>query len=102
MRIYRRIDSLSRTRTQRASEQRKKAYEKLLEVFQVSLKQAQDVQKLLQNIKSLPTEKLNQAFQLFLPRIVQVVDQTYRRVFQLQKLPSSGWLGSNCTQFDYY
>ncbi len=89
MRISRRIDSLSRTRTQRGSEQRKKAYEKLLEVSQASLKQAQDVQKLLQNIKSLPSEKLNQAFQLFLPRIVQVVDQTYRRVFQLQKVPSS-------------
>jgi IS5 family transposase len=89
LRISRRIDSLSRTRTQRGSEQRKKAYEKLLEVSQASLKQAQDVQKLLQNIKSLPSEKLNQAFQLFLPRIVQVVDQTYRRVFQLQKVPSS-------------
>jgi IS5 family transposase len=88
-RISRRIDSLSRTRTQRGSEQRKKAYEKLLEVSQASLKQAQGVQKLLQNLKSLPTEKLSQAFRLFLPRVVQVIDQTYRRVFLVQKVPSS-------------
>lgn len=47
------------------------------------------MQKLLQNIKSLSTEKLNQAFRLFLPRVVQVLDQTYRRVFQFQKVPSS-------------
>ncbi len=87
-RISRRIDSLSRTHTQRGSEQRKKAYEKLLEVSKASLKQAQGVQKLLQNIKRLSTEKLNKAFQLFLPRVVQVLDQTYRRVFQLQKVPS--------------
>jgi IS5 family transposase len=58
-RISRRIDSLSRTRTQQGSEQRKKAYEKLLEVSKASLKQAQSVQKLLQNLKSLPTKKLS-------------------------------------------
>lgn len=88
-RISRRIDSLSRTRTQRGSEQRKQAYEKLLEVAQASLKQAQGVQRFLQNIKSLPAEKLTQALRLFIPRVIQVIDQTHRRVFQLQKVPSS-------------
>lgn len=88
-RISRRIDSLSRTRTQRGSEQRKQAYEKLLEVSQACLKQAQGVQRLLQNIKSLPAEKVTQALRLFIPRVIQVIDQTHRRVLQLQKVPSS-------------
>jgi IS5 family transposase len=58
-------------------------------VAQASLKQAQAVQRLIQNIKSLSVEKLSQALHLFLPRVVQVIDQTNRRVLQFQKVPSS-------------
>ncbi len=56
---------------------------------QASLKQAQAVQRLIQNIKSLSVEKLSQALHLFVPRVVQVIDQTNRRVLQFQKVPSS-------------
>ena len=88
-RISRRIDSLSRTYTQQGSQQRKKAYEKLLEVTLASVKQARIVQRLIQTIKNWEAEQLTKSFTLFISRVAQVISQTQRRVLNREKVPSS-------------
>ncbi len=85
----RRIDSLSRTRTQQGSEQRKQAYKKLLEITESSLKQAKKLQRLIQALGNPQAEKLIKGFVLFRPRVEQVIDQTKRRVLNREQVHSS-------------
>lgn len=87
-RISRQIDGLSKTRNQSGRQKREQAYSKLIEVTQASLKQAQKVKSILMNSNLPSFQKIVQKFTLFLPRIEQVIQQTYRRVFNKEKVPA--------------
>ena len=88
-RISRRIDSLCRTHTQQGNEQRKQAYNKLLQVTEASLKQAKKVQRLIQALENSQAEKLIKVLVLLSSRVEQVIDQTKRRVLNREKVHSS-------------
>ena len=88
-RISRQIDSLSKGKNQRCRQKREKAYSKLITVTRESLKQAEKVKIILDNLDSPDTQKLIQVFEIFIPRIKQVIEQTNRRVVNQEKVPSS-------------
>ena len=72
-RISRQIDSLSKTRNESGQQKRKQAYMKLIEVTKAAIKQAQKVKILLDNFDCVKSQKLLQKWEVFLPRIEQVV-----------------------------
>lgn len=87
--IARKIDDLSRTRTQAGSDQRKLSYQKLLDVASATLKQAQQVKTILHKAIGKDVNKLVKTFQLFINRVEQVINQTFRRIVGQEKVPSS-------------
>ncbi|MHC5717372.1 MAG: ISNCY family transposase [Nostoc sp.] len=88
-RISREIDSLSKTRNQSGRQKRDKAYSKLIDIAKASWKQAQKVKLIIGNTNSLEYQKLVQKFEIFLPRILQVIEQTQRRIFNSEKVPAA-------------
>jgi IS5 family transposase len=88
-RISRQIDSLSKTRNQFGQQQRKSAYIKLIEVTKAAIKQAQKVRTLLENFNSPQAKKLLQKWEIFSPRIEQVVEQASRRVLNQEKVTAA-------------
>ena len=87
-RISRQIDGLSKTRNQSGRQKREQAYAKLIEVTQASWKQAQKFKSIITNLNLLQFHQLLQRFEIFLPRISQVIEQTQRRIFNLEKVPA--------------
>jgi IS5 family transposase len=55
----------------------------LIEVTKAAIKQAQKVKILLDHLEHLKSQQLLQKWEIFLPRIEQVVEQTSRRVLNL-------------------
>ena len=88
-RISRQIDGSSKTRNQYGRQKREQAYSKLIQVARSCLKQAEKVKIILGNSNSLDSQKLLQKLAIFLPRIEQVIEQAYRRVFKQEKVPSN-------------
>lgn len=87
-RISREIDSLSKTRNQSGRQKREKAYSKLIDIAKASWKQAQKVKLIIGNSNLLEYQKLVQKFEIFLPRVEQVIEQTQRRIFHSEKVPA--------------
>ncbi len=88
-RISRTIDSLSKARNKSGRQKREKAYSKLIAITKASWKQAQKVKSIIGNSNLLKYQKLLQKFELFLPRIEKVIEQTQRRVFNSEKVPAA-------------
>ncbi|MBD2409366.1 hypothetical protein FACHB389_32100 [Nostoc calcicola FACHB-389] len=88
-RISREIDSLSKTRNQSGRQKREKAYSKLIEIAKASWKQAQKVKLVIEDSNFLEYHQLLQQVEIFLPRVLQVIDQTQRRVFNFEKVPAA-------------
>ncbi len=88
-RISREIDSLSKTRNQSGRQKREKAYSKLIALTKASCKQAQKVKLLIGNSNFLESQKLLQRFEIFLPRVEQVIEQSQRRIFHSEKVPAA-------------
>ena len=79
-RISRQIDSLSKTRNQSDRQKREKAYSKLIDIAKASWKQAEKVKLILGNSNLLESRQLIQKFEIFIPRVQQVIEQTQRRI----------------------
>jgi len=88
-RIARQIDSLSKTKNQSGQQKRKQAYMKLIEVTEAAIKQAQKVKTILDNLDASKSQKLLQKWEIFLPRIEQVVEQASRRVLDQEKVSAA-------------
>lgn len=88
-RISREIDSLSKTRNQSGRQKREKAYSKLIEIAKASWKQAQKVKLVIGDSNLLEYHHFLQRFEIFLPRVLQVIEQTQRRIFNCEKVPAT-------------
>lgn len=88
-RISRQIDSLSKTKNKSGSQKRQQAYSKLIKLTQASFKQAEKVQKILSDSQLPDCQNFWQKFTIFLPRIEQVITQTFRRVIKKETVPSA-------------
>ena len=77
-----------RKRGEAAREQSLRAYRKLVETTQTTVKQAQQVLAALQAMESKPAENLATVLETFIPRTEQVISQTVRRVFKDEKVPA--------------
>lgn len=88
-RISREIDNLSKTRNQSGRQKREKAYSKLIDIAKASWKQAEKVKLILGNSNLIESRQLIQRFEIFLPRVQQVIEQTQRRIFNSEKVPAA-------------
>ncbi len=88
-RISREIDNLSKTRNQSGRQKREKAYSKLIDIAKATWKQAEKVKLILGNSNLLESRQLIQRFEIFIPRIQQVIEQTQRRILNSEKVPSA-------------
>ena len=88
-RISREIDNLSKTRNQSGRQKREKAYSKLIDIAKASWKQAEKVKLILGNSNLSESRQLIQRFEIFLPRVQQVIEQTQRRIFNSEKVPAA-------------
>jgi IS5 family transposase len=66
----------------------KKAYQKLVDITQQTISQAQRVLSELENSMGQHTQHVIDTLETFIPRAEQVVQQTIRRVFQDEKVPA--------------
>jgi IS5 family transposase len=78
-------------RNQEAGQQ---AYRKLVKITQQSVSQAQQVLAALEESSHQQAQDLSDTLQTFLPRAEQVIDQTVRRVFQDEKVPTGEKMAS--------
>lgn len=88
-RISRQIDSLSKTRNESGKQRRKQAYTKLIEVTKAAIKQAEKVKSVLVQLDAVKSQKILQTWEIFLPRIEQVVEQASRRVLAQEKVSAA-------------
>ena len=88
-RISREIDRLSTSRNKLGCQTRENHYLKLIEVTKACLKQAKQLEKILQQLKYLKAKKLLEKLVLILPMIEQVIQQTFRRICKREKVPAS-------------
>ncbi|HCF27715.1 MAG TPA: ISNCY family transposase [Cyanobacteria bacterium UBA11049] len=88
-RISRQIDSLSKTRNESGKQKRKQAYMKLIEVTNAAIKQAQKLKSILAQLDAFKPRKILQKWEIFLPRIEQVVEQASRRVLAQEKVSAA-------------
>lgn len=88
-RISRQIDSLSKTRNESGKLKRKQAYMKLIEVTKAAIKQAEKVKSILAQLNAVKSCKILQKWEIFRPRIEQVVEQASRRVLAQEKVSAT-------------
>jgi transposase, IS5 family len=88
-RISRAIDSWSKALNQTGQQKRPIAYTKLIAVTTAAMKQAHKVKLLLEDLNSVESQKLLKKWQIFSPRIEQVVSQASRRIFNHEKVSAA-------------
>ncbi|MBW4619094.1 MAG: hypothetical protein KME17_07015 [Cyanosarcina radialis HA8281-LM2] len=84
-RISRQIDSWSKALNQTGQQKRLGAYTKLIAVTTAAIKQAQKVKLILESLNSFKADKLLKTWEIFRPRVEQVINQASRRIFQQEK-----------------
>jgi IS5 family transposase len=84
----REISRITRSKTQEAKERCRRTYQKLVQVTQASIKQAQQVVTVLRQIPSLEAQGLTRQLTHFVPLVEQVIQQTVRRVMEGEKVPA--------------
>lgn len=61
----------------------------MIEIAKASWKQAQKVKLIIENSNFIEEHQLFQRFEIFLPRVEQVIEQTQRRIFNSEKVPAA-------------
>jgi IS5 family transposase len=84
----RHIGEVLRQRSATAKAAGRAAYERLLELTQTIIRQAEQVVPVLQQQARAQADQLVDTWQTFVPRAQQVIDQTVRRVLQDEKVPA--------------
>jgi len=84
----REISEATRRGVAETGERCQRAYQKLIQISQASLKQAQDVAGLLQAVASLEAQGLAAYLEGFIPLVEQAIDQTVRRLMEGEKVPA--------------
>jgi len=84
----RQISERLRKGGQTAQAQGQAAYRKLVAITQATLAQSQQVLRELQRLAAGEGQRLIQTLETFLPRTLQVIQQTERRVFQGEQVPA--------------
>jgi IS5 family transposase len=87
-RLARQVGEAMRRGGERAKNEGKTAYRKLIRATEATIEQAQQVLPVLQEQATLHTEKLAETLEIFIPRAQQVVAQTVRRVLHQEKVPA--------------
>jgi transposase, IS5 family len=87
-RLARKINEASRKRTKEAKEGSKAAYQRLVEVASVSLKQAEKQQEALLAVGSGAAEALQKELSEVSELVEGVIEQTRRRVFEGEQVPA--------------
>jgi IS5 family transposase len=88
-RLTRAIVNAAPQRTQAAKGEMKRAFGRLVQVTQATLKQAQQVIEPLRQVGSAQAATLVATLMTFMPRVEQVISQTVRRVFGGESVPAS-------------
>lgn len=76
-------------RTEQAKAAGRQAYERLMEIVQLTLEQATQVAQALKALPTQPAQRLYETLDTFIPRAQQVIDQTTRRVLHAEQVPAS-------------
>jgi IS5 family transposase len=84
-----RIMQTARQRGEAAAERMTTACQRLLNISQAAVQQAQQVQAALGQQATQEAQKLADTLHHFLPRVEQVIDQTTRRVLQRESVPAA-------------
>ena len=88
-RLVKRIMEAARKRGGEAEHQMRSAYQKLLQVTNAVVEQAEQVERALQQQATGSANSLGQTLTSFVPRIKQVIEQTKQRVLQGQSVPAT-------------
>jgi IS5 family transposase len=88
-RQMKRIMDAARQRGEAATERMKTAYQRLLNISQATVQQAQQVKVALSQQATHQAQKLTATLDQFIPLVAQVIDQTTRRVLQGESVPAS-------------
>jgi IS5 family transposase len=78
-----------RKRQEGAKQEMQSAYGRLVQITQASLDQAQRVAEQLQQVDKAAAQTLLATLTTFMPRVAQVIEQTVRRVFAGESVPSA-------------
>jgi transposase, IS5 family len=88
-RLARQVGEAMRRGGEQAKTEGKRAYRKLIQATEATIKQAQQVLPLVQKQAAHPAKKLAQILETFILRAQQVVTQTVQRVLRQEKVPAS-------------
>lgn len=88
-RLARQVGEAMRRSGERAKNEGKTTYRKLIRAAEATIAQAQQVLPVVQAQAAHQAKKLAQTLASFLPRVQQVVTQTIRRVLQQEKVPAA-------------
>ena len=88
-RLARQVGETLRKRSEAARNKGVETYQKLVNVTQATIKQAQKVMTELQAQTTPQAEKLAKTLETFIPRVEQVIEQTARRVFDGEQVPAT-------------
>jgi len=85
----REISRITRSKTKEAKERCRRIYQKLVQVTQANVKQAQQVITVLRQVPTLEAQGLAAQLTHFIPLVEQVIQQTVRRVVEGEKVPAT-------------
>ena len=84
----REISRITRSKSKEAQERCRRTYQKLVQVTQASVEQAQQVVTILRHVASLEAQGLAAELTHVIPLVEQVIQQTVRRVLEGEKVPA--------------
>jgi transposase, IS5 family len=84
----REISNITRRRTKDTRERSRGAYQKLIEITQKSVGQAEEVAEMLHGVATEEAQVLSDQLERFLPLVKQVIEQSVRRVLDGETVPA--------------
>jgi IS5 family transposase len=84
----REISRITQSKTKESKERCQRIYQKLVQVTQANIKQAQQAVTVLRQVPSLEAQGLAMQLTHFIPLVEQVIQQTVRRVVKGEKVPA--------------
>lgn len=92
--LVKRIFDSTRSRGEEADQLRQGSYQRLVEISEATLQQAQAVAELLSEQTAPAAARIGEQLAKFMPRLKAVIAQTERRVFNGEKVPAGEKLAS--------
>lgn len=86
--VARAIADSARRKTPESTAHRRRLFRKLLRITRASVKQAQQVVQVLQEVTTAAADRVVQQIEHFVPLVEQVIQQTTRRVLQEESVPA--------------